>query len=128
MMEQKLEVTNLIASIINGFKAISNEWINLLDIGLTEYLISQTEKYYFTNTFLHRGDKVVFRDIYYPLTASHKKFKVITYSNHKFPVPENKLDRDFKPGTLGVVWVSDIYFGINLTSYSVPLLAPLHYG
>lgn len=39
-----------------------------------------------------------------------KKFKVTTDSNHKFPVPENKLDRDFKPGTLGVVWVSDITY------------------
>lgn len=26
-----------------------------------------------------------------------KKFKVTTDSNHKFAVPENKLDRDFKP-------------------------------
>nr|WP_255431027.1 IS3 family transposase [Pedobacter sp. N36a] len=39
-----------------------------------------------------------------------KKFKVTTDSNHKFPVPEIKLDRDFKPGTLGVVWVSDITY------------------
>jgi putative transposase len=39
-----------------------------------------------------------------------KKFKVTTDSNHKFPVPENKLDRDFKPGTLGAVWVSDITY------------------
>ena len=39
-----------------------------------------------------------------------KKFKATTDSNHKFPVPENKLDRDFKPGTLGTVWVSDITY------------------
>ncbi len=31
-------------------------------------------------------------------------------SSHKFPVPENKLGRDFKPGTLGAVWVSDITY------------------
>lgn len=39
-----------------------------------------------------------------------KKFKVTTDSNHKFTVPENKLDRNFKPGTLGAAWVSDITY------------------
>ena len=39
-----------------------------------------------------------------------KKFKVTTDSNHKFTVPENKLDRDFKPGTLAAAWVSDITY------------------
>lgn len=39
-----------------------------------------------------------------------KKFKVTTDSNHKFPVPENVLERDFKPGILGAVWVSDITY------------------
>jgi len=39
-----------------------------------------------------------------------KKFKVTTDSTHKFSVPENILDRDFKPGTLGAVWVSDITY------------------
>ncbi len=41
-----------------------------------------------------------------------KKFKVTTDSNHKFSVPENILilDRDFKPGTLGAAWVSDITY------------------
>lgn len=39
-----------------------------------------------------------------------KKFKITTDSSHKFPVPENVLDRNFKPGVLGVVWVSDITY------------------
>lgn len=34
-----------------------------------------------------------------------KKFKVTTDANHKFTVPGNKLDRNFKPGTLGTAWV-----------------------
>lgn len=34
-----------------------------------------------------------------------KKFKVTTDANHKFTVPENKLDRNFSPGTLGAAWV-----------------------
>lgn len=39
-----------------------------------------------------------------------KKFKVITDSSHKFPVPDNILDRDFKPGIISAVWVSDITY------------------
>jgi transposase InsO family protein len=39
-----------------------------------------------------------------------KKFKVTTDSGHKFPIPENKLDRKFKPGNLGAVWVSDLTY------------------
>jgi len=39
-----------------------------------------------------------------------KKFKVTTDSSHKFHIPENKLDRDFKVGCIGTVWVSDITY------------------
>jgi putative transposase len=39
-----------------------------------------------------------------------KKFKITTDSSHKFPVPENVLDLDFKPGVLSAVWVSDITY------------------
>ncbi len=39
-----------------------------------------------------------------------KKFQVTTDANHKFPIPENKLDRDFKPGTISAVWVSDLTY------------------
>lgn len=39
-----------------------------------------------------------------------KKFRVTTNSNHQFTMPENILDRDFKPGILGAVWVSDITY------------------
>lgn len=74
MFDEKLEVSNLITPVINAFRAINNEWKNLFDIGLTEYLHSQTTKYYYTNTFMHRGAKVEFNSIYYPLNASHNKF------------------------------------------------------
>ncbi|MFP5082138.1 hypothetical protein [Pedobacter sp. JCM 36344] len=39
-----------------------------------------------------------------------KKFNVTTDSNHKSTVPEDKLDRDLKPGTLAAAWVSDITY------------------
>lgn len=38
-----------------------------------------------------------------------RKFKV-TDSRHKYPIVENKLDRQFKPETTGTAWVSDITY------------------
>lgn len=39
-----------------------------------------------------------------------RKFRATTDSEHKYPVPENILERNFKPGTTGAVWVSDITY------------------
>ena len=39
-----------------------------------------------------------------------RKFKVTTDSDHKFAIAENKLNRDFQPGTMSRVWVSDITY------------------
>ncbi|MEO6693001.1 MAG: NACHT domain-containing protein, partial [Saprospiraceae bacterium] len=72
-METKFEVTNLITPIINSFNTLSAEWKSLLDIGISEYLQAQTEKYYLTNTFIHRSEKVRFYDMYYPIKATYKK-------------------------------------------------------
>jgi len=72
MIDAKLEVTNLITPFINSFKLINDEWKNLFEIGISDYLHSQTEKYYFTNTFIHRSEKVRFDDIYYPIKANYK--------------------------------------------------------
>src|SRR5690606_23905419 len=71
-MTSNIEITSLIKPVIDGFKAINNEWDNFFELGLSDYLYSQTDKYYFTNTFLHRSEKVKFKDIYYPIKASYK--------------------------------------------------------
>lgn len=39
-----------------------------------------------------------------------KKFLVTTDSKHRYPVVENKLDRDFSAGGSGRAWVSDITY------------------
>jgi transposase InsO family protein len=39
-----------------------------------------------------------------------KKFVVTTDSKHKYPVVENKLDRNFSAETKGHIWVSDITY------------------
>jgi transposase InsO family protein len=39
-----------------------------------------------------------------------KKYVVTTNSKHKFPIADNLLDRNFKVGEIGRVWVSDITY------------------
>ncbi len=39
-----------------------------------------------------------------------KKYVITTDSKHKFPIADNLLDRDFKVGNIGKVWVSDITY------------------
>ena len=39
-----------------------------------------------------------------------KKYKVTTDSNHRYPIVQNRLKRNFKTHYLGQVWVSDITY------------------
>jgi len=66
-MDIKLELTNLIAPLMLLLKAAKDEYKHAYFKGLEDYLISRAEKYYMTNTFLHRGQKLKFNDVYYPL-------------------------------------------------------------
>jgi len=72
MTEKTIELSGLIQPLKDAYKSISDEWKNFFDIGLYDYLYSQTNKYYFTNTFLHRSEKVRFYDIYYPIKSTYK--------------------------------------------------------
>jgi len=75
MIGVKLEITNLIKPLIQALKDGSDEWKHLFDVGVTEYLNNQTEKYYTTYSFLHRHEKLKFSEIYYPITATYNKRK-----------------------------------------------------
>lgn len=75
MTNPQLEITGLISPLINSFKLLNNEWKHLFELGIEDYIQSQTEKYYFTNTFIHRSEKVRFDDIYYPLKARYHKLE-----------------------------------------------------
>jgi energy-coupling factor transporter ATP-binding protein EcfA2 len=85
-----IEVTNLISPFIQAYKNINDEWNHFFEIGLEEYLHSQAEKYYFTNTFLHRHELIKFTDFYYPVkiqydnysTDLHNPFE--TFKKHRF--------------------------------------------
>jgi len=39
-----------------------------------------------------------------------KKYKITTDSNHKYPIADNLLNRNFSPVTINKVWVSDITY------------------
>src|SRR5690625_7374746 len=43
-------------------------------------------------------------------SRTRKKFVATTDSNHKNPVADNVLNREFAPSQLGKVWVSDITY------------------
>jgi hypothetical protein len=89
IMETKLEVTNLITPLLELLKMTKDEWDNFNAIGLAEYLQSQTEKYYSTNTFLHRNEKVKFYDVYFPISVKYNHLKTTfgrpqeTFENYK---------------------------------------------
>lgn len=72
-MDKSFEVTTLIQPVKDLYYSVSDEWKNFFEIGLDDYLYSQTHKYYFTNTFIHRSEKVKFYDIYYPIKATHSE-------------------------------------------------------
>jgi energy-coupling factor transporter ATP-binding protein EcfA2 len=72
-MESKLEVSNLINPFIKSIKAFNAELDNLFELGLSDYLFNQTMKYYFINTFLFRGEKVRFKDVYFPVSVRYNK-------------------------------------------------------
>jgi predicted NACHT family NTPase len=88
-INSQLEVSNLIQPLIDFYRAIDAEWDNFIEIGLTEYLRSQTEKFYLTNTFLHRNEKVRFLDVYYPIKAEYKSTKV-DFTNAKSAFGKHK--------------------------------------
>ena len=39
-----------------------------------------------------------------------RKFRLTTDSEHKYAIVKNRLERNFKPGKTGIVWVSDITY------------------
>lgn len=73
-MNYNAEITSLSSLLFKGATRLSKEISSLLKIGLKNYLESQTEKYYLTNTFLHRFEKVRFDDIYFPISVLYHNY------------------------------------------------------
>lgn len=72
-MQNKLEVSNLLTPFIKSISLLSDEVKNLLKLGLLDHINDQLGKHYFVNTFLHRHEKVRFKDIYYPVKAKYSQ-------------------------------------------------------
>ena len=88
-MEPKIEITNLIEPILKAYTRIEDEWYDLSKIGLQNYIESCFEKYYYTNTFLYRHEKVNFLEIYYPVKAKNNEL-ITTFKNLKPIIEEYK--------------------------------------
>lgn len=74
-MQTNVEVSNLVNPFLDFLRRGSNEVKHLLKIGIRNYLEDQTSKYLYTNTFLHRSEKVRFDSIYYPIVAKYRYTK-----------------------------------------------------
>jgi len=124
MIDQKLEVTNLITPLINLSKGINNEWKNLLESGLQDYVHSQTTKYYFTTTFLHRTE-VKFDDVYFPLTATYKKLQTRFSSLQEVFENYNNITLVGSAGSGKSTLMKYIFLNSLRTSYKIPILIEL---
>ncbi|UUC44907.1 NACHT domain-containing protein [Flavobacterium cerinum] len=97
-MEKTIELTALISHAIEIVKTINDECENLLGDKLFTYHQAQIEKYYYTNTFIHRDHKEPFFDVYYPIKAICRT-KVNTLELHD----SNSLNKIFNTHTKIVI-------------------------
>lgn len=126
-MQANIEVTSLITPILDGLKFANSEVKALLKIGIPEYLHNQTEKYYFTNTFLHRAEKVRFDDIYFPVTVRYNllftKFERISdvFDEYKY------ITIIGSAGSGKSTLIKHLFLNSIKNSYKIPLLIELRH-
>lgn len=126
-MQKNIEVTSLITPILDGLKFANAEVKALLEIGIPEYLQNQTEKYYFTNTFLHRAEKVRFDDIYFPVSVRYNhlltKFEKISdvFDEYKY------ITIIGSAGSGKSTLIKYLFLNSIRNSYKIPLLIELRY-
>ncbi|TDB69086.1 NACHT domain-containing protein [Arundinibacter roseus] len=124
-MTNQLEVSNLLNPIIETYKAISDEMKALFEFGLDDYLNTQTEKYYFTYTFIHRGEKVRFNDIYFPVKSKYKNL-ITSFENIESIFEEyNKITIIGSAGSGKTTLVRHIFLNALKTSKKIPVLIEL---
>ncbi|WP_020539039.1 NACHT domain-containing protein [Lewinella cohaerens] len=127
MLDVKLEISNLIDPLLDSLKYLTNEGKDLLEVGLSEYLESQTEKYYLVNTFLHRFEKVRFFDIYHPLVVWNGK-RAIDFNNLVRDFDSNKYITILgRAGSGKSTIMKSIFLRSIKTRYKIPVLFELRY-
>jgi hypothetical protein len=126
-MTSSIEVAALLKPLVTTFKALSDEWDNLFELGLTEYLHSQTDKYYFTNTFIHRNEKIRFRDIYYPLKANYKELTTDFTDLESIFEEYNNITIIGSAGSGKTTIIKHIFLQTVSDSDKIPILIELRY-
>ena len=119
------EVSKLILDFKDTFKLGVNEIKNFLDEGVIDYLNKQTSKYYYTNTFLHRGDKVKFDEVYYPVKLSYKR---LTTSFENIPEVFDEYKYITVVGSAGSgksTFIKYLFINSIRQSFKIPILIEL---
>jgi len=124
MLNPNIEITSLLSPLIKTFKAISDETKNLLQLGLHDYLQSQTTKYFFTTTFLHRTE-VRFEDIYFPLTASYKQLTTNFENLQEVFENYNNITLVGSAGSGKTTLIKYVFLNSLRSDFKIPILVEL---
>jgi len=76
------------------FKGVKEEFIDWFQLGISEYIEDRNKKFYATNTFISRNEKVNFYDVYFPLNLKNSKKNVSS---------DNILDEIFSKTNCGAI-------------------------
>ncbi|MEM8524921.1 MAG: NACHT domain-containing protein [Bacteroidota bacterium] len=80
MVDVKLEVTNLLDPFFKTINSTYSVARDLFEYGIDNYLESQTNRIYLTNTFYHRYEKVRLLDVYQSLVAYNSEHNTNFYN------------------------------------------------
>ena len=69
-IQYEADVLSVVGQLKQVIVSAKNEFINLFEIGLEDYLLNQASKFLEVNTFLYQYSKVSFLEIYFPVSIS----------------------------------------------------------
>lgn len=126
-MNVNLDPIKFIESVLKVGKYAKKEISSFLEIGVDKYIESQIDKYYFTNTFLHRGPKVKFDDVYFRVKAAYGELST-DFSNLESVFDEYK--NIFLSGVAGSgksTLVKSIFLNAIRQSFKIPVIIELRH-
>ncbi len=126
-MEPSLQIASLISPFINVVKRGSDEIKNLLKEGLHDYLQNQANKYYYTNNFLHRYDKVEFNSVYYPITIGYNELTTNCDNLKDFFEEYRYINIVGTAGSGKSTFVKYLFLESIKQSFKVPILVELRH-
>ena len=126
-MNTNATLSTTIETILRGIKWGIDEYKAFDKVGILDYLNTQIEKYTYVNTFLHRADKVKFKDIYFPIKIKNKKCSTDFYNPQVF-LNQHKYISIF--GTAGSGKSTLLKYAFLQTlqaAHKIPILIELRY-